>query len=78
MEIIQVDNSEDRILDSLLLIPQDNELEYESEIDFLNEQTCFWMWGQLPTADYLDIVASTVTNGVDVFLEEFDQVLRRL
>lgn len=72
---IEIDDSDDQILDSLILIPQYPEPEYEEEIDFLNDQTCFWLWGQTNTGDYLDLVNDSVGD-VQRHLTELERALK--
>lgn len=73
--MIEIDDSDDKILDSLILVPQHPEPEFESEIDFLNDQTCFWLWGQVDTGEFLDLVNDT-TGNVQTFLREFERALK--
>lgn len=73
-EIIEIDDSEDKILDSLILVPQFTP-EFEPEIEFLNDQTCFWLWGNVDTGDYLDLVNDTVGD-VQRHLDQLEYALK--
>ncbi|HEY9864770.1 MAG TPA: hypothetical protein V6D21_11395 [Candidatus Obscuribacterales bacterium] len=73
-EVIEIDDSKDEILDSLILVPQFT-TEIEPEIEFLNDQTCYWLWGQVDTGDYLDIVNDTVGD-VQRHLAQFERAIK--
>jgi hypothetical protein len=75
--IIEIDDSDDLILDSLILVPQYPEPEFEAEIDFLNDQTCFWLWGNLDTREYLSLVNDT-TGDVQQHLNQMERALKCL
>ena len=66
--------TEDRILNSLILVPQ-YENTVEPEIQFLNDSTHFWLWGDIETDIYLDIV-NNILGDVDSHLDRLEMSLR--
>lgn len=74
LTIIEAIETEDRILNSLILVPQyDNVV--EPEIQLLNDSTHFWLWGDMETEAYLDIVSDTLGD-VNDHLDRLEQALR--
>jgi hypothetical protein len=72
--IIEAVETEDRILNSLILVPQyDNVV--EPEIQLLNDSTHFWLWGDMETEAYLDIVNDTLGD-VNGHLDRMELALR--
>jgi hypothetical protein len=62
------------LIDSLILVPQ-FEAYIEPEIEYLNDMTHFWLWGDVDTSDYLDVV-NDVIGDVDSHLDTLELALK--
>lgn len=70
-EFVDID---DPILNSLILVPVNGGI-IESEVQTLNNSTHFWMWGDIETEEYLEIVNS-VLGDVDTHLDKLELALK--
>lgn len=70
-EFVDID---DPILNSLILIPANGGI-IEPEVQTLNNSTHFWMWGDMETEEYLEIV-NGVLGDVDTHLDKLELALK--
>ncbi|MFM6205286.1 MAG: hypothetical protein ACKPEN_07025 [Planktothrix sp.] len=70
-EFVDID---DPILNSLILVPVNGGI-IEPEVQTLNNSTHFWMWGDIETEEYLEIVNS-VLGDVDTHLDKLELALK--
>lgn len=70
-EFVDID---DPILNSLILVPVNGGI-IESEVQTLNNSTHFWMWGDMETEEYLEIV-NGVLGDVDTHLDKLELALK--
>lgn len=70
-EFVDID---DPILNSLILVPVSGGI-IEPEVQTLNNSTHFWIWGDMETEEYLEIV-NGVLGDVDTHLDKLELALK--